>query len=188
MSSELSTDADRRCRVVAAALTAFSRFGYRRAAMADIAAAAGMSRPTLYLVFPNKPAVFRALAESLLADAVTAAEAAWPAGVPPAQGLAAAILAKDLAIHRLFSATPHAAEILAEAENLAADLHRAAATRFAALLAGRLAAAGDASAADTARLVTHAAEGLKHAGLAEDIYVTDVQRLAKMVAGGINRE
>jgi AcrR family transcriptional regulator len=183
----MSNEIDRRCRVVAAALAAFSRFGYRRAAMADIAAAAGMSRPSLYLVFPNKPAVFRALAESLLADAVTAAEAAWPAGVPPAAGLAAAILAKDLAIHRLFSATPHAAEILAEAENLAGDLHRAAATRFAALLAQRLGEGGDAHAVDTARLVTHAADGLKHAGLAEATYVGDVQRLASLVAGSISR-
>ena len=84
MSSDLSTapvisgpEAERRARIVEGAMAAFIRFGYRRAAMADIAAAAGLSRPLLYTVFPNKAAVFRALAETLLADAASAAEAAW---------------------------------------------------------------------------------------------------------------
>ena len=178
MSSELSIAApDRRQCIVTAALDAFSRFGYRRAAMADIAAAAGVSRPLLYTVFPNKAAVFRALAESLLADAIVAAEAAWPAGVPVSQGLAAAILAKDLPIHRLFAATPHAAEIITEAETLAGDLHRDASTRFLALATARLGDAG------LARLVVNAADGLKHAGLDEATYVGDVTRLALLVAG-----
>ncbi|OYU16371.1 MAG: hypothetical protein CFE37_01455 [Alphaproteobacteria bacterium PA4] len=186
MSSELSNNPqDRRQSIVTAALSAFSRFGYRRAAMADIAAAAGVSRPLLYTVFPNKAAVFRALAEALLADAVAGAEAAWPPGMALAQGLAAAILAKDLPIHQLFAASSHADEILAEAETLAGDLHEAAATRFAALVAARFAAAGDQQAEATARLVIHAADGLKHAGLDEPTYVADVTRLAALVAAGV---
>jgi AcrR family transcriptional regulator len=187
MSSDLSTplEIDRRARIVAAALEAFSRFGYRRAAMADIAAAAGMSRPSLYLVFPNKASVFRALAESLMGDAIAAAEAAWPADAPVATGLAAAILAKDLPIYRLLAATPHATEILAEAETLTSDLHRASAERFAGLVATRLAAVGDVDAEATARLVVNASDGLKHAGLAEPVYVADVRRLSRLVAVGI---
>lgn len=153
--------------------------------MADIAADAGLSRPSLYLVFPNKAAVFRALAETLLADAVAAAETAWPEGAAPAEGLAAAILAKDLAIHRLIAATPHASEILAEAEKLAGDLHRDTAARFVALVSARLAVAGDAEAAATARMVVNAADGLKHAGLDEATYVADVRRLARLVAGAL---
>jgi AcrR family transcriptional regulator len=170
-----NTTPDRRQAIVAAALDAFSRFGYRRAAMADIAAAAGVSRPLLYTVFPNKTAVFRALAESLMADAIAAAEAAWPADAPVADGLAAAILAKDLGIHRLLAATPHAAEILAEAETLADDLHRDSAARFLALATARL---GDAA---LARLVVNAADGLKHAGLDEATYVADIRRLAALL-------
>jgi AcrR family transcriptional regulator len=187
MSSDLSTPAEieRRARIVAAALEAFSRFGYRRAAMADIAAAAGLSRPSLYLVFPNKAAVFRAVAESLMGDAIVAAEAAWPENAPVATGLAAAILAKDLPIYRLLAATPHAAEILAEAETLTGDLHRASAERFARLVATRLSAAGDAAAEATARLVVNASDGLKHAELEEPVYVADVSRLARFVAIGI---
>lgn len=177
----MSTDREKRFRIVTAALTAFSQFGYRRASMADIAAAAGMSRPALYLVFPNKVGVFRALAEMLLADAMTGAEAAWPDDMAPAEGLAAAILAKDLPIHQLLAATPHATEILGEARTLADDLHKATTARFVALVTARLAAAGDADAPATARLIANAADGLKHAGLDQASYVADVTRLAALL-------
>ena len=175
-------DIEKRFRVVGAALAAFSRFGYKRTSMADIAAAAGVSRPSLYLVFANKAAVFRALAEMLLADAMSGAESAWPEGMDVAEGLTAAILAKDLPIHQLFAATPHAAEILAEAETLAGDLHRDSAARFMVLVSTRLTAAGVADADDVARLVANAADGLKHARLDEAVYMADVARLAGLVA------
>jgi AcrR family transcriptional regulator len=173
----------RRTRVVAAAIAAFSRHGYRRCTMGDVAAAAGMSRPALYLLFPAKEALFRAVAETLLADAATAAEQAWPPGAPVASGLAAAILARDLPIQRLCNASPHAEEILATAASLTADLHQASAARFGALLHDRLAAAGQSDAAAMARMLVAAAAGLKHAGSAETDYIADVHRLAALVAG-----
>lgn len=177
MSSLLSNPAseDRRARVVQAAIQAFSRHGYRRCTMADVAAAAAMSRPALYLLFDGKEALFRAVAEALLADAAIAAEQAWPPGLDPAAGLAAAILAKDLPIQRLCGASPHADEILAVAASLTADLHEASAARFIALLTSRLGDAG------LARMLAHAATGLKHAGLAEADYIADVHRLAALV-------
>jgi AcrR family transcriptional regulator len=181
----MSTSDERRARIVAAAITAFSRFGYRRCAMADIAAAAGMSRPALYLVFPGKEAVLRAVGAQLLADAAASAEAAWPLESPLAEGLAAAILAKDLAIHRLILASPHADEILAVATELAGDLHAASALRFQALLTSRLRAAGHDDPEGTARMIVHAATGLKHAGLPEADYIADVHRLARLLAGTI---
>ena len=185
MSSDLSTDVERRYAVVAAAFKAFSRFGYRRTAMADIASEAGVSRPSLYLIFPNKAAVFHALAEVLFAGAMSGAEAAWTPAMAPAEGLAAAILAKDLPIHQLIAATTHADEILAAAADLASDLYDASVARFAVLLTARLEAAGDPSPADTARLVANAAAGLKHARLDQVTYIADVRRLATLVAGGL---
>lgn len=149
--------------------------------MADIAATAGMSRPALYLLFPGKEAVFRAVAEALLADTAIAAEQAWPETADPAQSLAAAILAKDLPIHRLCQASAHADEILAVAASLTADLHQASTARFESLLVQRLAAAGRDDAAGLARMLTNAANGLKHAGLPETEYIADVQRLAGLI-------
>lgn len=48
-------------RVLKAARDVFSRYGYARTTMGDIAKAAGMSRPALYLVFPNKDDIFAAV-------------------------------------------------------------------------------------------------------------------------------
>jgi AcrR family transcriptional regulator len=191
MKAQLSTTSEtvpdeRRQRIVAAATQAFSRHGYRRCTMGDIALAAGCSRPALYLHFADKEAVFRALAAVLLADAAAAAAAAWPAGLAVAEGLAAAVLAKDLPLFRLIRSSPHADEIMAESKRLCTDLHDASAAQFASLLEARLAAAGFGDAAGMARLVVNAAAGIKSAGLDERDYVADVTRLAGLVAGSLN--
>ena len=54
-------------RTVKAAADTFLRYGYARTTMGDIARAAGMSRPALYLLFPGKEQLFAA-ATSFLAD------------------------------------------------------------------------------------------------------------------------
>lgn len=48
-------------KVIEAARGQFLSFGFRRTTMGDIAAAAGMSRPALYLVYANKEKIFRAV-------------------------------------------------------------------------------------------------------------------------------
>ncbi|SFN73375.1 transcriptional regulator, TetR family [Bradyrhizobium sp. Rc3b] len=50
---------------VAAATTVFSRYGYARTTMGDIASEAGISRPALYLLFPDKDAVFAAVIQGM---------------------------------------------------------------------------------------------------------------------------
>ncbi|OPY96158.1 TetR family transcriptional regulator [Bradyrhizobium sacchari] len=50
---------------VAAATEVFSRYGYARTTMGDIASAAGMSRPALYLLFSDKDAVFAAVIRAM---------------------------------------------------------------------------------------------------------------------------
>jgi AcrR family transcriptional regulator len=53
--------------VVTAATEVFLRYGYERVKMADIAGAAHMSRPALYLVFPSKEEIFTAVLERAFA-------------------------------------------------------------------------------------------------------------------------
>ena len=48
-----------------AATEVFSRYGYARTTMGDIAAKTGMSRPALYLLFPDKDAVFAAVIQRM---------------------------------------------------------------------------------------------------------------------------
>lgn len=55
----MSTDS-KRDRAVTAAADIFMRYGFARTTMGDIAAAAEMSRPALYLLFPGKEEVFEA--------------------------------------------------------------------------------------------------------------------------------
>lgn len=45
-------------RALDGATDVFTRYGYARTTMADIAAKAGMSRPALYLLYPDKEAIF----------------------------------------------------------------------------------------------------------------------------------
>lgn len=48
-------------KVLEAATAVFLRYGYRRTTMGDIASAAGISRPALYLLFCNKERIFQAV-------------------------------------------------------------------------------------------------------------------------------
>jgi len=49
---------DKKSRVLAAARSVFLRYGYKRVNMNDIAEAAGVSRPALYVLFKNKEEIF----------------------------------------------------------------------------------------------------------------------------------
>lgn len=60
-------DDPRRARILEGALSVFLAYGYSRTTMDDIARAAELSRPALYLHFRNKAAIYRALAECVLA-------------------------------------------------------------------------------------------------------------------------
>ena len=55
-------------KVLEAATFVFLRYGYRRTTMGDIATAAGISRPALYLLFCNKERVFEATLRKLAAS------------------------------------------------------------------------------------------------------------------------
>ena len=55
-------------RVVSAAKAVFLKYGYRRVTMNDLAQAAGMSRPALYLVFPKKEDVFCGVIREMARD------------------------------------------------------------------------------------------------------------------------
>lgn len=54
-----------RTRLVEAARTQFSRFGYRKASVEDMARAAGISKGSFYLFFESKAAAFMAAAEAV---------------------------------------------------------------------------------------------------------------------------
>ena len=59
--NESATPPSKRQRAIEAGARIFLRFGFARATMGDIAQAAGMSRPALYLIFCSKEEVFEAV-------------------------------------------------------------------------------------------------------------------------------
>lgn len=188
--SSLSRDATDR--VLQAAVTLFARYGFQRTSMADVAAEAKVARATLYLRFRDKRALFEGLAEWLVDEALSAAEAAWSADAGLAANLEGTILAKDLPLWRLLHA-PHGSEML----GLDADLTRQHVERldqgFAALLSRRI---GEQAGSERAGLdlgvfdgaagfgsfLAAAAAGLKHETHTEDAYVAAIRRLCAVSA------
>lgn len=61
----INTDMPKAERVLAGAVQVFTRYGYARTTMADIAASAGISRPALYLLHKDKDAIFDAVIHQL---------------------------------------------------------------------------------------------------------------------------
>jgi AcrR family transcriptional regulator len=67
-------DSKKRDRVLTAALDVFLRYGFKRVTMNDIAAAAGISRPALYLVFRSKEEIFKSVYERWVKETLTEIE------------------------------------------------------------------------------------------------------------------
>ncbi|RYZ41912.1 MAG: TetR/AcrR family transcriptional regulator [Myxococcaceae bacterium] len=85
-------DDARRRRLLEVSLGVFSRFGYRKASMEEVARAADVSRQGLYLHFATKEALFRAAVEYALGSQLEAALAALAeAGRPLEARLVAAL-------------------------------------------------------------------------------------------------
>jgi len=184
MSKRILRDRDaRRAAILEAAKSAFSRYGFGRTSMADIADLARISRPALYTHFRNKEDLFRSLAETLVGDALERAEAAWPAEAPFSRGLADAVMAMHLELFRLVQLSPHGAEILAQQTLLTGDLHAEMQVKFAALVASR--AGGVANPDQFGLIAARAMEGLKQNSASETEFVEGVERLAEILGTGL---
>jgi AcrR family transcriptional regulator len=112
----------RRDRIVALAQQAFVQSGFRAASMEGLAQAVGVSKATLYSYFPDKDAVFAAVADHVAARLVSAVEAALAEGIGSArQRVTAALTDKHRIVHDLVRQSPHAAELFAAKTRLRSD-------------------------------------------------------------------
>lgn len=102
MAGEQSRAEQRRERILEAALTIFSRRGYRDAAMDDIAAASETSKGGVYFHFPNKQAIFLALLDRMAGLLMSRAEEAIAAETDPLAQIDAALMVvlETFASHR----------------------------------------------------------------------------------------
>jgi AcrR family transcriptional regulator len=161
-------------RILAAAFTCFSRYGFKRVSLEQVAAETGISRAALYLHFRNKEDLFRALARQLLEGAQAEAEEAAEARAPLAARLEAILAAKYARVYERVHGSPHAAEILDENSRQCGDLMEDFRRRFLRLLRDVLAAAdargeirlraAGLEAPEAAELLADAAKGLERPG------------------------
>lgn len=123
MTLTLPDDADpKRARILAGAMKVFLAYGYQRVTMDDIARAAEISRPALYLLFRNKADIYRAIATTLLDASVASASDALAGGGTFAERIMAAIDCSLIALMATISESPHGAELLDMKNSLAGDL------------------------------------------------------------------
>src|SRR3974390_1597327 len=73
--------------IIAAALASFAERGYAATKLEDVAAAAGISKGTIYLYFPTKEDLFRAVVRQAVLPNVEAAEADLAAHTGPSADL-----------------------------------------------------------------------------------------------------
>ena len=148
--------------VLDAALAVFLEHGYRRATMADIAAAARMSRPTLYLRFPNKQAAFRGVVERGTEQMLRELDAVFAGEQPLADKLRAVFQLWTVRPFALAANSPAADELMTAQFDFVSDVFDRARDGLTRRLARLLREARRPHPAAQARVMVAAALGFKH--------------------------
>jgi AcrR family transcriptional regulator len=161
--AETATD-PKRARILDGALKMFLAYGFSRTTMDDIARAAEVSRPALYLLFRNKTDIYRALASILLEGSCAKAKAALATGKPLGERMWLAIDTAIISVMAEISESPHGAEILDMKGSLAGDVVEA----WRSTLVGHFAAAIESEAKTTGADL--AARGLSPMMLADMLF------------------
>lgn len=178
----------KKARVIEAAQAVFFRYGYRRVTMGDLAQAAGVSRPALYLLFCNKESIFQATLVAFTSRALAELRAGLPAQPTPRDKLRFAFEVWAVQPFRLLMDSPDAKEIidcrLPFAKATLDQSYAAFEAELAAILAPLAARAPaqapaqapDPDPAQTARILTRAVHGFKES-------VTSQEELRTLIDG-----
>jgi AcrR family transcriptional regulator len=132
---------ERRARILDGAMGCFLAYGYQRTTMDDIAKAAEISRPALYLQFRNKTDIYRALATAFMQYAVSNAETVF-AGPGDLERKLTSALNCVMDLVGEVEASPHGAEILDMKTSLAAEIVATGRGRMIELVETAIAASG----------------------------------------------
>lgn len=120
--------------IMTAAAEVFTRYGFKKASMQDIADAAMMSRAALYLHFRNKDDLFRSLMGWHHGEALKAAEAAFSSARPFVQRMENALTDFTMTIMAPVKASTHGLELFEANMMLAGDINVATSLRLRALI------------------------------------------------------
>ncbi|HWK15184.1 MAG TPA: helix-turn-helix domain-containing protein [Rhizobiaceae bacterium] len=112
---------ERRVQILRGALQTFLAYGFQRTTMDDIARAAEISRPALYLHFRNKTDIYRALASQFLNETLSNSRAAAASSGPLPEVLGG-MLGCVMGVMTEIEQSPHGADILDMKNSLAGDI------------------------------------------------------------------
>lgn len=168
-----NSEAERKTAILESAMLAFSRYGFQRTKMDDIAKASGVARTAIYKVYRNKEHIFCALAERVHSDALNAAKAVLSQDGDLKDRLSDALIARDTLLLQIGHSGPHADEI--------AELY--------------LSLAGELAAAFNAKLVNALTEAIQTACAAESYQLPsayrsprDLAHLLRLALEGVKKE
>lgn len=170
--------------VLSAARSVFMRYGFKRTTMSDLAEAAQMSRPALYLLFSSKEDVFRAVVSQLFTDLLREVREGVRQHDGAAEQLTCAFEVWCIRPFEMTQLSPDAKDILESGYEFATEITTQAFADFEEILAEVLRPLVNAQAATTlsaeqlAHLLTTAVQGFKEAA-------SSVIQLRQMITGFI---
>lgn len=112
----------RRAAILTQAFAAFTTYGYRRTTMDDIARAAGLSRPALYLLYRNKADIFRGCMQALMAEMRVSVAKCFADEAGTVSKVEEALNEAIIRPYRKIAETPHGTEIFDAKYDFASDL------------------------------------------------------------------
>jgi AcrR family transcriptional regulator len=185
----------RRRALLDAAVAVFSRFGYRKTSMDDVARAAGVSRQGLYLVFSNKEELFRRALEHTFSSQLNAAVAVL--GLHEKNLEERLIGACDEWSGRFAGAMGgDAADLMCAGSSLAGDTVRQYAEQFEHALTDAIAASPmktlcktvDVQPAEVARALHATARGLKHSASSRQDFRNAISAAVRMFCAPLGQQ
>ena len=130
----------KKSKILAAAREVFLRYGFKRVSMNDIAEAAGVSRPALYVLFKNKEEIFKGVFLDWVDETILDIERSMPALPEPEQKLECAFELWTVRPFGLANQSPEAKELIDCTFGFAQEVQQQGYVRFEAAIAPVLAA------------------------------------------------
>ncbi|MEY4255511.1 MAG: hypothetical protein RLZZ141_738 [Pseudomonadota bacterium] len=171
----------RRDRLLDAAEGLFARVGLRSATMEAIASASSVSKATLYAYFPDKMAVFAAVASRLASDMQSGVIRALEEKGSLVDRISNALMAKHGRAYDAAIGSPHALELLDTRRHEFGQLFNAMDRAIEDAIFRALEAAGCPAPRDDARLIFCASIGISEQAKNREELETDLRRLVSAI-------
>lgn len=170
----------RREKILDAAEQLFVADGVRATTIEGLAAAAGMSKVTVYGYFNDKDAIFAAVSDRVATRMAQVFLAALDADGPVRDRVAGALLAKHRFIHKLVRTSAHSNELFRTKDRTSAARFRALDTELIAGLASALTPVDDAP-ERLAKMLFDASQGIANGATDFDMLEASIRSLVVLV-------